>query len=220
MIKLVLISDTHGRHGQLTLPPGDILIHSGDCTYNAGRQSLREFLTWFQAQPHTHKIFCAGNHDWAFEKWPDLARQMAKEVAPNCIYLEDDVCEVMGFKVFGSPYSPRFFDWAFNCDRGADIRRHWDMIPENTDILVTHGPAYGRLDKVNRIMDYERDYHQGCHDLKEVIDTKLKTLKIHTFGHLHLQGCQTEVYNGVTYVNAACVDESYQIRGPVQVVEI
>lgn len=213
-MKLVAISDTHGKHIQLPkLPDGDILIHSGDCTRNAGQADLRAFLEWFESQPHKVKILIAGNHDWAFEKYEKDARQMVKRVAPSCIYLQDSGVTIEGIKFYGSPVSPRFFDWAFNRDRGAAIQKHWDLIPDDVDVLITHGPAYQTIDKIDLRNPYNvnRDPHAGCENLKETIEKRLKKLKIHIFGHLHYQGGQQLHKDGVRYYNAAVANESYQI---------
>ena len=219
-MKIVCISDTHGLHSRIAVPPGDMLIDSGDCTPNTDSASLIDFLKWLESQPHKHKILVAGNHDGIFETRPEEARMLLSSTAPSCIYLQDSGTVIDGLKIWGSPVTPRFFDWHFNRSRGEEIRLHWDMIPDNVDVLVTHGPAYGRLDRVLRVLPSNPDFNQGCADLARVIDTRLRSLKLHVFGHLHLQGNSQMTLNGVTYVNAACVDEKYRPAGTVQVVDI
>lgn len=217
MTKATFISDTHGRHDHVKISPCDLLVHSGDCTYNAGRASLREFLQWLERQPAPIKILIAGNHDWAFEKWPDLARAMVKEVAPSVIYLQDSAAEVYGLKVWGSPVSPRFFDWAFNRDRGADIKRHWDMIPDDTDLLVTHGPpkGFGDWSPIDKI-------HAGDDDLLEAI--KRVRPAIHACGHFHGGNGMRELKHdeagaSVTLlINASICDEGYHpVNQPITI---
>jgi len=217
---ITTISDTHGLHHQVKFPNSDILIHAGDCTDDIGQASLRSFLEWFEKQPHQYKVLIAGNHDGAFEKWPKEARQMVKDIAPSCIYLEDSGCEILGLKIWGSPVTPEFFDWHFNRKRGADIRKHWELIPEDTDVLITHGPSHGTLDHVLHLNAGETDYAAGCKDLKDIIETKLKNLKLHVFGHLHLDGSQAMKRGEVIYINAASVNERYKVRGAPQLIEI
>jgi Icc-related predicted phosphoesterase len=221
-MKIVCVSDTHGQHNNLrNIPDGDVLIHAGDLTNDAGRASLRSFLVWFEAQPHRHKIFIAGNHDWAFQKWPDLAKAMVKEVAPSVHYLQDSGVELEGVKFWGSPVQPFFLDWAFNRVRGDDIQRHWDMIPNDTQVLITHGPAHGRLDLlVPDVYGNGKADRAGCHNLKATIEARLKALQLHVFGHLHYQGGQQEIDGGVTYINAAVVDDGYTLCRKPQVTYI
>lgn len=210
-MKFVLISDTHGLHDHVQVPPCDILIHAGDCTTDAGRQSLREFLQWFERQPAKYKILIAGNHDWAFEKWPDLARLMVKEVAPSVTYLQDSPYEIEGIKFWGSPVSPRFFDWAFNRDRGADIKRHWDMIPDDVDVLITHGPPYGILDFSG--YDDGTDRHVGCKDLLETLK-RLKP-KLHVHGHIHHSYGALKIENTMHVNPTICNEAYYPVNVPI-----
>lgn len=186
---------------------GDVLIHCGDFTEDLGQASLRSFLRWFNDQPHAHKIFVAGNHDGALEKWPDLARAMIKEFAPTCTYLQDEGCVIGTTNFWGSPVSPRFFDWHFNRDRGADIRRHWDMIPDNTDVLITHGPPFGILD----INGFDKT-RVGCRDLYEAFNRIQPA--VHCFGHIHHSyGTHKFVHdmgNSTMCLNASCCNERYK----------
>lgn len=215
-MKLVMISDTHGMHESVVVPDGDVLIYAGDSTTDAGRKSLRDFLTWLESKPHEHKIMIAGNHDWAFEKWPDLARAMVKEVAPSVTYLQDSGYVIGEYLFWGSPITPNFFEWAFNRARGEEIRRHWDMIPDATNVLITHGPCSGILDKTN---DNES---AGCRDLYEAI-LRVQP-KLHCCGHIHRSYGTAMLHhdNGwkTQMVNASICGEDYKpTRQPV-VIEI
>lgn len=207
MPRIICISDTHGLHDQVKVPNGDILICAGDVTDDPGQASLRMFLKWFNNHPHPIKILIAGNHDWAFEKWPKQARDMVSEYAPNVKYLEDESFESDGIKFHGSPVSPRFYDWAFNRDRGPDIQRHWDMIPDDTQVLITHGPPMGILDETT----HGKGGHFGCSNLDSTIRERLKNLKLHVFGHFHGPGGKVEMRDGVMYVNASVVNEKYRV---------
>jgi predicted phosphohydrolase len=177
-MKLVLISDTHGRHHDVTLPPGDVLIHAGDFSRDGGLKDVRNFFSWMEAQPFAHKILIAGNHDAIFEKWYDGAMVLIKDLAPSVTYLQDTGVIIDGVRFWGSPVQPEFFNWSFNRKRGAEIRRHWDLIPEDTDVLITHGPARNILDIT---MDGTRD---GCDDLR----TALARVKPLVFVHGHFHG--------------------------------
>lgn len=203
---LILVSDTHGHHSQVVVPQGDILIHCGDCTDDIGQAALRSFLQWFEGQSAPRKILVAGNHCGAFEKWPDLAQAMVKEVAPSVTYLQDSGVEIAGLKFWGSPVTPTFYNWHFNRDRGAEIKRYWDMIPDDIDILVTHGPARGYLDW----SPYGKE-HVGCDDLLEAI--KRVKPKVHACGHVH-GGYGTKVLDHedktcTVLINASICNEQY-----------
>jgi len=209
---IVCISDTHGLHDQVEVPIGEILIHAGDCT-NAGHPlEVAEFLVWFAALPHRHKVLIAGNHDFLFETEPDAATALLKKHAPTVHYLNDSGVEIANLKIWGSPVQPAYCDFAFNRQRGPEISLHRDLIPNDIDVLVTHGPPANILDLTP---DGLRD---GCADLTRAIP-RLTRLKLVVFGHLHLEGGQKCKIGGVTYVNAAVCDESYlPIQPPVSVV--
>ena len=214
-MKLILISDTHGKHNEVNLPEGDVLVHAGDfCA--GGRRSkiieLREFAEWFAKQPHQHKIVIAGNHDWAAEAFMKEEAEwiMRKDFFSTVHYLRDSSVTINGFKFYGSPWQPTFFDWAFNANRGPDIKEYWDKIPDDTDVLITHGPPMGILDRVWRDS-------VGCADLTAAV-TRIKP-KVHVFGHIHC-GYGYKLFNGTQFYNAALCNESYQIVNKPWEVEI
>ena len=156
---IIYISDTHNRHNDVELPDGDILIHAGDVSSKGTEAEIDNFLEWFSGQPHKHKIFIAGNHDFYFERETDTV--IANKIPKNVIYLNDSGCEIEGLHIWGSPVQPEFNDWAFNRKRGDQIKKYWDLIPNNTDILITHGPPLKILDKSIR------GKHLGCEELKK-----------------------------------------------------
>ncbi len=65
-MRIVCLSDTHNQHRNLDVPPGDILIHAGDSTFQGTLSEVSGFLRWINYLPHPHKILIAGNHDWLF----------------------------------------------------------------------------------------------------------------------------------------------------------
>jgi Icc-related predicted phosphoesterase len=212
-VKITITSDTHGLHPHLGLiKKTDVLIHCGDCTNNAGRSALRDVALWLESQPHDHKILIAGNHDWAFEKWPELAVALLKEVAPSVTYLQDSGCEIDGIKFWGSPITPTFFDWAFNRARGEAIRKHWDKIPRDTQVLITHGPPKGVLD----YNPYDK-FHCGCEDLMDAVVEIAP--RLHCFGHIHCAAGKTQM-DSTTFVNASFVNEQYKPAFHPTVIEL
>lgn len=196
MPKIICISDTHDHDlRDLDIPDGDILIHSGDATGSGTMNSIIAFNHQLGCLPHPIKIFTPGNHDWLFQTDQSLART----IMTNAKVLINESTVINGLQFYGSPATPWFFDWAFNYQRGSDIKRFWDAIPENTDILITHGPPYGILDEV-------RSKNVGCQDLlHRVLDIRPK---LHVFGHIHASYGE---YKGISthFVNASICNESY-----------
>ncbi len=207
-MRIVALSDTHGKHEQLKVPDGDLLIFAGDCSSRGEEWEIVAFLKWFAGQPHQHKVMIAGNHDFIFEE--DAPR--SKELIPsNVIYLNDSGVNIEGFSIWGSPITPRFFDWAFNRDRGEEIAKHWRLIPDGIDILITHGPPVGILDRTR-----QGDV-TGCEDLMRHIERVRP--KLHVFGHIH-EGYGMVEKDGICFVNACILDERYQMRNLAVVMEI
>jgi Icc-related predicted phosphoesterase len=199
-MKIVAISDTHGQHNDLELPKGDMIIHAGDVSKLGHKSEVLDFLYYFSELDFEHKIFIAGNHDFFFEK--ESKEEIAKVIPQNVIYLNDSGIQIEGINIWGSPIQPWFFDWAFNKQRGTDIAKHWELIPKDTDILVTHGPPMGILDKTTKGLSV------GCEELTRTV--KSLHLKMHIFGHIHeAYGCQ-EV-DGTEFINASVLDVKYRL---------
>lgn len=199
-VKIVCISDTHGQHSKLEVPMGDLLLHAGDVSRRGSKKEIVGFLDWFGALPHPHKIFIAGNHDFYFQD--ESPTEIEKIIPNNVIYLNDSGVEINGIKIWGSPVQPWFYDWAFNRQRGAEIDKHWQLIPSDTDILITHGPAFGFLDETSR------GEQVGCEELTK----KIESIKPSIFlcGHIHeAYGERTE--GGVHYINASVLNLQYQL---------
>ena len=202
-MKLVIISDTHNRHNEITIPDGDVLIHAGDSTMMGYRKESDNFYEWFNNLPHKRKILIAGNHDF---NWERVASEgpfdRYNELNYTRIdYLFDSGIEIQGVKFWGSPFVPEIGHWAFMYKRPTD---RWNQIPDGTDVLITHGPPQGILDRPYG--DYE---HVGCKDLVDKV-LQLKP-KLHIFGHIHGDAGIKE-FNETTFINASIVGEDYKVR--------
>lgn len=211
MPRIVFIADTHLKH-DFVIPDGDILVHAGDLTGGGTihNNEVDQALQWLAGLPHAHKCFIAGNHDFFFETHP----QLVKEIIPESVhYLQDSGCEIEGLKFWGAPWTPAFCDWAFNLYEPEELAEKWALIPEDTDILITHGPPFKILDKT--LDHYDRlGQHVGCQELlKRVREVKPK---IHCFGHIHVHGACMETIGGTTFINAAVCNETYKpFNGPI-----
>jgi predicted phosphohydrolase len=181
---ICFFSDPHGFHHELSIPEADMAICCGDISMKGERAEVRSFLEWFSELPHKYKIFIPGNHDFWFE--PSHVRNRSlrpgenpRDIIPdNIIYLEDETITIEGIKIFGSPWTPWFHSWAFNAMRGDEIKKHWDLIEEGTDIVVVHGPPAGTHLERCRGGDMV-----GCADLARRL-AEIQP-KICSFGHIH-----------------------------------
>lgn len=174
-VSIACISDTHMAHQRLTPAPADVLIHAGDFTQRGTEAEARSFFRWLSDYPAQHKLVIAGNHDRVAEHQPDLIHQLATDA--GAVYLCDTLHEVMGLRVWGSPWTPRFRDMAFNLDRGADIAARWQLIPDRLDLLITHGPPKSTGDRTFF------GACVGCADL--TLAVAQKSPRHHIFGHIH-----------------------------------
>jgi len=183
----------------------DILVHSGDFTHTGEYTIMQDFNEWLGEQPSSHNIIVAGNHELSLEKHPYFSK-----IFTNAIYLQDESVIVSGLKFYGSPYTLSFNNWAFNMNSNV-IYQKWDKIPTNTDILITHGPAYGILDL--------NDDPEHCGD-KALLETikKIKP-KIHACGHIH-SGYGVLNKHGVKFINASILDNGYNMVNEPIVVNV
>ena len=233
-----------GKLSDIKVPDGDVLLHAGDHTWTGVYEEVVTALDWLESLPHKHKYFVAGNHDFLFdESYPDghqfrtwtirrpesVADLLAKY--PSIQYLQDQSAEVEGFKIYGAPWQPWYHNWAFQLPGGlkepwnrySEIKHDregaakiWAKIPDDTQILITHGPPLGIMDKADDLNKL------GCPELANRIGD-LKKLKLHLFGHIHEgYGHETmaDFNNGdiVHFVNAAiCNGSYYPVNKPIVV---
>lgn len=210
-LRLAFISDTHEMEDRIDVPECDYLFHAGDITFRGEYEKIQKFDDWCGSQilsgnVKREVIAIAGNHDLKAETNPE----MWEACINNFTYLKDEMIEIgdpngRPIKVYGSPWTPRFYDWAFNADRGSEIRKHWDKIPK-CDILITHGPPFGVLDK------NQEGQHVGCVDLREAI-LRIRP-KIHVCGHIH-EGAGLGMLGSTLVINASSCNRRYEPINPV-----
>lgn len=212
------ISDLHGC--KPVLQGGDLLIVAGDLTPRDNLYEYENFFEWLAHQQYKKKILIAGNHDGLLEKRSakEVANELCRMGADNFEYLCDSACEFEGYKIYGSPWTPTFCDWHFMKDRGEPIKEMWDLIPDDTEILITHGPPFGIQDQVKYSSKAKEGKFAGCEELRNAIDHRLKKLKLHVFGHVH-EGYGKVIVNGVIHVNASIMDEEYRpVNKPIRII--
>lgn len=209
MPRLVLLSDTHGLHDTLQVPDGDVLVHAGDLSSTGKPREIEAFARFLARQSHPHKVVIAGNHDFLFEREPEHAEALLRGAAT---YLRDSEATAAGLRFWGSPWQPWFHDWAFNLPRGAALAEKWALVPDGIDVLVTHGPPFGVLDRVTY-----GGHSVGCEALLEALPRIAP--RLHVFGHIH------EAYGAVRrgetlHVNASICDLRYAPVNPPMVVDV
>lgn len=199
------IADLHGC--KPILPGGDLLIIAGDLTANDTEKQHAEFAYWLEEQDYSKKIVIAGNHDSLIQ---GVSLQWAEKMFPGATYLQDTGTEFQGLKIWGTPWTPIFDGVNPRCTAFMETESFLDtrfsLIPEYTDILITHGP-------MRHMLDANKDgYACGSISLRKHID-RVKPL-FHIFGHIHEQGGQQLMYKhqgpNTWCVNCSYVDERYR----------
>lgn len=223
-MRIVCISDTHGQHKKMRhpLPEGDILIHAGDATNVGSQDNVREFVHWFQnLEGFDTKIFIAGNHDWAFERKPAWLGHLINDEnlsQSDVVYLEDSGFEIEDpefsrpIKFWGSPWQPPFMNWAFNVPRDK-LYKYWELIPRDTDVLITHGPPQ----EIRDFAQYTKTF-EGCSSLRYYVEEKIKPA-LHVFGHLH-ESYGAMVNKETLHVNASTATLRYEMINKPIVVDL
>jgi Icc-related predicted phosphoesterase len=213
-MNIVAVSDLHGQL-PATLPECDLLAVAGDICPTSNHDPRYQvewlrgiFTPWIKEQPAKHKVLIAGNHDFIFAG--------NRRLVPGdlgCIYLEDSGVELDGLKVWGSPWQPVFHDWAFNaCEE--TLKAKWALIPDDTDLLVLHGPprGYGDLVPPRRIAEAHEELRpEGIRTGSPSLLQRIKQVKPRAavFGHIH-EGHGIYDLDGIILANVSMVDGHYR----------
>ena len=210
-MKIWHISDTHGFHNRLVIPEGiDLVIHTGDCSNHKdpyqNEWEVKDFLMWYEQVDIPNKIYIPGNHDTSIER--NLVK--ASDFISRGIHLlNHDWMDVNGIKIFGSPFTPTFGNWAFMKSRET-INRVWEQIPEGMDIVAVHGPCKGILDlSRNRqnVLEFCGDGALRKHVLDRIKPKYFLSGHIHNFEDIINTGFRYLPDYGITFSNAAGVTD-------------
>jgi hypothetical protein len=180
-VTVTIMSDSHMRHRDMTLPGGDLLIHCGDALGFGTADEWLRFAEWFRTQPYTERIYVPGNHCIACERAPEWCEAA---LVGDAHFLIDEEVTACGLRIFGTPWVPECGQWAFMQPRGsAEMYARRRAIPAGLDILVSHAPAFGILDETKLPIVGGGDGHLGCAALR----TRLEEAppRIHAHGHIH-----------------------------------
>lgn len=220
MTRLCIIADTHEQHHSLKMPPADILVVAGDFTIDGKPDSIEDFSRWLGEQSYKAIVVVAGNHDILFEKDRNRAVNLLQkhDHDTKVIYLEDSGITLDGISFYGSPWQPMFsFGWAFNKRSELELLERFSKIPAGIDVLVIHTPPRNILDGVPYTDPWGKEDLEHCGSvalLKEVMD-RVKP-RVNCFGHIH-SGRGIIEKDGITFVNASCMDDEGNVRQPIVV---
>lgn len=208
-MKLCCLSDYHSQHSGLKptdFEPHDITLFAGDWTGprnpDKALGATIHFLRWIATLPSRYQVIIAGNHDCT-PIHHTAAFQAELAAHPSIIYLENSSTTIDNLVIYGSPYTPPFFDWHFMASEN-ELRRMYKSIPSDCNILLTHGPTYGILDET------DRGVSAGSYALRDIIPT-LSQLKLHVFGHIH-EAYGIQQLDSYTAINAACLNDRYALE--------
>jgi Icc-related predicted phosphoesterase len=216
-MRIACVSDLHGYFPEI--PDCDVLVLAGDyCPHTDGAVLWlnKRFAPWIENVSKRCRIVgIAGNHDFPFETDADKINPM------EWTYLQDSGCQIDGVKFWGTPYTPRFFDWAFNADEPF-LTETWAKIPDDTDVLITHGPPLGFGD----FSDFGKEHCGSKSLLHRVMDIKPR---LHVYGHIHPGFGRWEVnhedmeddgYWATTFANCSYVNNKYMPTNAPQIFDI
>jgi Icc-related predicted phosphoesterase len=201
MLTVTAMADLHGNLPLVS--PCDLLLIGGDLCPHGGVEVQAAWLDgafrgWLDRIPAREVVAVAGNHDWIFERAPHLVPPLRWH------YLQDGGVELFGLKIYGTPWQPRFFDWAFNLDE-PELAIKFNRIPEGADIVVSHGPPWGFGDLAPRPPGSE---HVGSPSLRDRLLAVRPRLSV--FGHIH-EGRGVYRQDGVVFANATLVNHRYDM---------
>lgn len=212
-VKAWIISDTHNHHLQLSVPVDvDLVVHcgdesdTGDLALNA--KESQAFFEWYSALSVPNKIFVPGNHSIAIEQGLINPADF-----PKIQFLIHAETRIEGWRIFGSPFTPEFFNWAYMKTK-RELANLWQSIPQGIDLLITHGPPKGIKD-LTHDMANQRMIHVGCPSLARHVRDRISP-RLHAFGHIHdesdIGNFGTKIVGDTMYANCACCDLEGRIQ--------
>ncbi len=228
MTKITFISDTHNKHGELTpqiiAAKPDVLVHCGDST-NSGwgiapnnakevleLSSVIEWCDMLLGKEYVGAvIMIAGNHEITLQSsYEQSVRSKERMALCGIHYLEDSGVTLDGVSFYGSPWTPQCGPWGFQIENKWQAEAIWKKIPEHLDVLITHGPPAGILDKT------EDGIRVGCDHLRVHLAAQTKynlAPRIHAFGHIH-HSYGMQLQGRTLHINACTTKEFGKSRNP------
>ena len=202
MVRIVFVADTHSQLNMIKykIPESDMIIHAGDWTYRGTTEEYVKEIDIFNSLPHKYKVGILGNHDRLGEKY---GMEYVKNLSNDTIILQNESVSIEGIKIYGSASTPWFHSWGFNIRGYDNLAAEWAKIPDDTELLITHGPPHGVLDK------NLKGQNCGCEAMWARLH-HLPDLRIHAFGHIHHEaGAMYYPSMDRLFVNASICNEQY-----------
>jgi Icc-related predicted phosphoesterase len=203
------------QHEDVEVPNGDIIIHSGDALSSGSIGELQIFIRWFMRLPHRMKVYVPGNHDVSLAGSAIIDVEALDRVGLH-VLIDRKVVDESGLSFYGVPWTTDFLShrWVFNyCHSGRSPEEIWSDVPDDTDVLISHGPPRGWADRVAPGRE-----HLGC----SVLAKRLAEVKPKLFvcGHIHGGYGVREWDNGARWVNASVCTERYQPNNPPVIIDV
>src|SRR5215469_15907640 len=206
------ISDLHGFFPKME--GGDLLIVAGDLTAKDTINCWIKFYDWLKAQDYREKIVIGGNHDHDLEDYVDEMDTLGKPFEGIATFLCDSGTTFEGLKIWGSPWTPTFPGINPKCTAFTgteeEIYERFVKIPQDVDILVTHGPAWKELDLT---LSRHSAGSTALHGWLKYVGRP----KLHIFGHIHEAYGEKVCFPEMRSINCSHVDRYYQpVNEPVR----
>lgn len=214
-MRILHSSDLHGGYKRLLQCEADfdVWLDTGDFMDNKGRKPAtgfaiepavervyqsklirwkkltQRFSAWLAGRP---AILVPGNHDFV-----SFGRHLLASGCPSVHVITPEGVQVLGLRWAGFREIPRMSgEWVGESSEEVledRVRQTWSADP---DVLVTHAPAWGRLD-VNSAGENE-----GSVSLARALENPGR-IRAHFHGHTHFSGGETLQAGGVLSVNGA-----------------
>jgi len=203
-----LVAELHSKHEEVEIRNGgrcEILVVAGDITHLGTISELYEFNEFVKGLSYEHVIVVPGNRDIWLEN-----ERIVKHILSNCTCLIDEYVILNGKKIYGSPWTKIYDERyaAFTVENERELKEKWSKIPDDTNILITHSPPYGYLDKdVN-------GYSVGSTRLFERV-AEIQP-ELHVFSHAHKSsGDKTQRWantsNNTRFTNASVMGTTLKV---------
>eukprot|EP01080_Neovahlkampfia_damariscottae_P011162 gene11162-3983_t len=214
ILRFVHISDTHNKtsSGNFKIPLGDVLLHTGDFTLKGSKEEVLEFNEWLGTLPHQYKIVICGNHEKCMDSEKDEKYKDNRKLLTNAThFLFDEMIDIHGLKIYGTPYQKQFHQMAFNIDDKEELEKKMNNIPDELDILMVHAPPKNKLD-----IHYKGE-NVGCEILEKII--KERKPKFCVFGHIH-ESVGILIEKETTFINSAICNRKYKPNNPSNIFDL
>ena len=222
----------------LLLLAGDIFSHRTHYTYGV-LDPVGKFLREL-TDNEIPVIMTPGNHDFSiYNAWLDQNPKSAEWILQHTVprmstggeklgvdflkeflgitVLIDSHVEVNGLKIYGTPWTPEFYRWAFMLEED-DLHEVYDQIPTGLDILLSHGPP--RFGLIDCVLQNPEEPPRTCGSIC-LTNCILNKRPKHVFcGHIHSGSHQQTEIGQSKCRNVSLLDEDYKVEYSPFILEV